>query len=131
MIAPATIKKVFLLLAALTIFPVAGLYGIAPNWFASTVLGIATPYPNLAHILRAMMFLYFGFGIFWIYAAFNPPYRNPALFTVMLFPAGLVVGRIISYFIDGTPSPLLHFYLVLELIQAPLAWWAFRLKDGA
>lgn len=129
MIASTRIKQVVLVLSAATIFLVASLYGIAPRWFAAHVLGVAEPHHNLSHILRAMMCLYIGFGLFWLYAAFNSPYRNPALLTVMLFPAGLVIGRIISYAIDGRPSPLLFFYMVSELIQAPLAYWAFRLKE--
>ncbi|MBM3342993.1 MAG: DUF4345 domain-containing protein [Betaproteobacteria bacterium] len=129
MIAPVHIKKWFLIASALTIFGVASLYGIAPYGFAEKHLGIAAAHPNLVHILRAMMFMYFGFGLFWLYAAFRPEYRNPALLTVMLFPAGLVIGRIVSWFADGQPSPLLFFYLVTELIQAPLAWWVFRLPD--
>lgn len=129
MIAPAKIKQGVLILSAATIFLVASLYGVAPRWFAAVHLGIHTDYPDLSHILRAMMFLYFGFGLFWLYAAFRPDYRNPALLTVMLFPAGLVIGRIVSLFAEGKPSPLLLFYLVTELVQAPLAWWAFRLRD--
>lgn len=129
MIAPARIKQIVLVLSAATIFLVASLYGIAPRWFAAHVLGVAEPHHNLSHILRAMMFLYFGFGLFWLYAAFNVQYRNPALLTVVLFPAGLVIGRIISFVADGKPSPLLFFYMVTELIQVPLAWWAFRLKE--
>ena len=129
MIAPASIKKYFLLLSAATIFLVAALYGIAPYWFAAEILGETTPNRNLAHILRAMMFLYFGFGCFWIFAASRAAYRNPALLTVMLFPAGLVIGRILSFFADGQPSPLLLFYLVMELLQVPIAYWAFRLKE--
>lgn len=128
MIAPARIKQGVLVLSAATIFVVASLYGVAPRWFAAHVLGIAEPYHNLSHILRAMMFLYFSFGLFWLYATFKAEYRNPALLTVTLFPAGLVTGRIISLFADGQPSPLLFFYMTAELVQAPLAWWAFRLK---
>jgi ABC-type polysaccharide/polyol phosphate export permease len=129
MIAPARIKQIVLILSAATIFLVASLYGVAPLWFAAHVLGIDEPHHNLSHILRAMMCLYFGFGLFWLYAAFHVNYRNPALLTVMLFPAGLVIGRITSFARDGKPSPLLLFYLVSELIQAPLAFWAFRLKE--
>jgi hypothetical protein len=129
MIAPARIRQVVLVLSAGTIFLVASLYGLAPRWFAAHVLGIADTYHNLSHLLRAMMFLYFAFGLFWLYAAFDVRYRGPALLTVMLFPAGLVIGRIVSLFADGKPSPLLFFYLAAELIQVPLAWWAFRLRE--
>jgi hypothetical protein len=129
MIARAKIKNFVLLLASSTIFVVASLYGIAPYWFASAILGVSELNHNLAHLLRAMMCLYFGFGFFWAFAAFNAEYRNPALLTVMLFPAGLVTGRIISLFADGKPSPLLFFYMVAELIQVPVAYWAFRLPE--
>jgi hypothetical protein len=129
MIAPARIRQIVLVLSAATIFLVASLYGVAPQWFAAQVLGITAPYHDLSHLLRAMMFLYFAFGLFWLYAAFNVRYRGPALLTVVLFPAGLVVGRIVSFILDGTPSPLLFFYMAAELIQVPLAWWAFRLQE--
>jgi hypothetical protein len=129
MIAASKLKKIVLLVASSTIFLVAALYGVSPYWFASAILGISEPYHNLAHILRAMMCMYFGFGFYWFFAAFSAKYRNPALLTVMLFPAGLVTGRIISLFDDGKPSALLLFYMVAELIQVPVAYWAFRLPD--
>lgn len=129
MIAPAEIKKVILLLASATIFLVAALYGVAPYCFASAILGVSERNHNLAHVLRAMMCMYFAFGFYWLFAAFNIKYRSPALLTVMLFPAGLVIGRFISLFADGKASPLLLFYMVAELIQVPVAYWAFRLPD--
>ncbi len=127
MIAAKKIKKYFLILAASTLFPVALLYGVSPQWFALVFLGVSGLDLDLAHIFRAMMGLYLGFGVFWLFAAFSDKYRNAAVLTVMLFPAGLVIGRIISYFADGHPSPLLFAYLLFELIQAPLAYWVFRL----
>ena len=129
MIAPGKIKKYFLFLAASTLFPVALLYGVSPRWFASVFLGVSELDLDIAHIFRAMMCLYLGFGLFWFFAAFSDTYRNAALLTVVLFPGGLVVGRIISYFVDGHPAPLLFVYLLFELIQAPLAFWVFRLPE--
>jgi hypothetical protein len=76
-----------------------------------------------------MMCLYLGFALFWLLAAFRDKYRNVAVLTVMLFPAGLVIGRILSLFIDGQPSWLLLAYLFAELVQAPLAYWVFRLPE--
>ena len=125
------IKKGFLILSSATIFIVGSLYGVSPQWFARTLLGIPQLDLNLAHILRAMMCLYLGFGLFWLFAAFSDQYRNAAVLTVMLFPAGLVIGRIISLFSDGQPSLLLLAYLAAELIQAPVAYWVFRLPDGS
>ena len=123
------IKKYFLILSAATIFGVGALYGVSPRWFAQTFLGVSELDLDVAHILRAMMCFYFGFSLFWLFAAFNDRYRHAALLTVVLFPTGLVIGRIFSFLADGQPSPLLLFYLVAELVQAPLAYWVFRLPD--
>ena len=123
------IKKYFLILSSATIFVVGSLYGVSPRWFARTFLGVTELDLNLAHILRAMMCLYLGFALFWLVAAFRDKYRNVAVLTVVLFPAGLVIGRILSFFIDGQPSWLLLAYLFAELVQAPLAYWVFRLPE--
>jgi hypothetical protein len=123
------IKKYFLILSSATIFVVGSLYGVSPRWFARTFLGVSELDLDLAHILRAMMCLYLGFALFWLLAAFRDKYRNVAVLTVMLFPAGLVIGRILSLFSDGQPSWLLLAYLFAELVQAPLAYWVFRLPE--
>jgi hypothetical protein len=122
-------KKYFLILASSTIFVVGSLYGVSPYWFAETFLGVSQLDLNLAHILRATMCMYLGFALFWLFAAFSDKYRNAALLTVVLFPAGLVIGRIFSFFADGQPSSLLLVYLIAELVQAPVAYWVFRLPD--
>jgi hypothetical protein len=123
------IKKYFLIPSSFTIFAVGSLYGVLPDWFSRTFLGVVQLDLNFAHILRAMMCLYFGFALFWLFAAFSDKYRNAALLTVVLFPAGLMVGRILSLVADGQPSSLLLVYLIAELIQAPVAYWIFRLPD--
>lgn len=123
------LKQWFLLLSASTIFAVGSLYGVRPQWFAATFFGVPELDVDFVHLLRAMMGLYVGFALFWLVAAFDARYRNVAVLTVMLFPAGLVVGRILSVVIDGQPSALLSFYLVAELFQAPLAYWVFRRPD--
>lgn len=123
------LKQWFLVLSALTIAGVGALYGVNPRWFAATFLGVADLDRDVAHLPRAVMCLYVAFGMFWLFAAFNAGYRNAAVLTVMLFPAGLVVGRVLSVVVDGPPSPLLSFYLLAELVQAPLADWVFRRPD--
>jgi hypothetical protein len=128
-ITPSAIKKYFLILASATIFAVGLLYGVSPYWFASQFLGVSGLDTNLAHILRAFMCLYISFGFFWLFAAFSKKYRNAAVLTTVLFPAGLVIGRVISFHADGRPAPLLLFYMAAEFIQAPIALWVFRLPE--
>jgi hypothetical protein len=129
MISHLQIKKYFLIGASTTIVLVGSLYGVSPSWFARVFLGVPELDHNLAHILRGFMCLYIGFGLFWLLAAFSDAYLNAALLTTILFPAGLVVGRIISFLLDGRPSTLLFIYMLFEFIQAPLAYWVFRLSD--
>ncbi|RJG36921.1 DUF4345 domain-containing protein [Motilimonas pumila] len=116
------IKKHFLIFAFFAVIPIALGYGISPSWFASTFLGIDAIDINIAHILRAIMCLYIGLGLFWLFSAFNSPYRNPALVTVMVFAGGLVIGRVISCLVDGIPQPILLFYIGLEFVFVPAAY---------
>src|SRR5262249_51988161 len=113
MIAPSKIQKI-VLVASSTICLVAALYGDSPYWFGSAVLGTSEPYPNLAHCLRAMICI--GFGFYWFFAAVNAKYRNPALLTITLFPAGLVPGRIIIHSRRWRTLSPSAFYMVTELI---------------
>ena len=120
------IKKKFLIFAFLAVVPIALAYGVSPNWFASTFLGIEALDTNIAHILRAVMCLYLGLGLFWLYSAFNENYRNPALVTIIVFTGGLVIGRLISLLADGQPAPILILYIGLEFVLVPLAFWVLR-----
>ena len=123
------IKKYFLIFAFFVVSIIALLYGINPNWFAATFLGVPELDLDVAHILRAIMCLYLALGLFWLISAFNDQYRNIAVLTTAIFAGGLVIGRIISLVSDGQPSPLLLLYIVMELTLVPVAYWVFRLPD--
>jgi len=102
---------------------------VCPKWFARTFLEINDLNPDIAHILRTVMCLYIALGLFWLYSAFHAEYRNVALITVIIFAGGLVVGRIISFFIEGQPAPILILYIVMEFTLVPVTCWIYRLKD--
>jgi len=124
------IKQYFLIFAFSAVAVIALLYGVSPQWFAQTLLGISAPLDlNIAHILRAVMCLYLALGLFWLYAAFNDKYRNTAVLTCGIFAGGLVTGRIISFFADGQPQPILLLYIVMELALVPVAYWVFKLPE--
>lgn len=123
------LKKNFLIVAFGMVVIIALLYGISPQWFGRTFLGIEQLDRNIAHILRAVMGLYIALGLFWLYSAFHAPFRNVAILTSALFAGGLVAGRIISLAIEGTPAPLLIFYVIAELTLAPLAWWIYTREE--
>ena len=123
------IKKVYLILAFSSVCVIALLYGVAPEWFAQTFLGVPQLDRDFEHILRAIAGLYLALGSFWLYAAFDPRLRNIAVVTTAIFAGGLAVGRLLSRALDGWPSPLLAFYLAIEVILVPIALWVFRRAD--
>ncbi|MGJ0509037.1 MAG: DUF4345 domain-containing protein [Methylocystis sp.] len=123
------IKKFYLVFAFVSVSAIALLYGVAPAWFAQTFLGVANIGVGCAHILRAIMGLYVALGLFWFYAAFDARYRRVAVLTTVIFCAGLVSGRLISFAIDGLPPPLLLFYAALEFVLAPIGLWVYNRPD--
>jgi hypothetical protein len=123
------IKKCFLIFSFFSVSSIALLYGINPHWFASTFLGVKELDLNLAHILRAVMGLYLALGLFWFVSAFSATHRNTAILTLMIFSAGLLAGRMISFFTDGSPAPLLQLYTAIEASLLPVAYWVYKRKE--
>ena len=122
-------KQAFLILAFVMVSIIALLYGVSPQWFARTFLGVEDLNLNVAHILRAVMGLYLGLALFWLFAVFSTKHRNTAVLTTLVFGGGLVSGRMVSLLADGIPSPLLVFYTVIELALVPVAIWVYRLPE--
>ncbi len=123
------IKKYYLIFAFVSVSIIGLLYGVCPKWFARTFLEINDLNPDIAHILRAVMCLYLALGLFWLFSAFNDDYRSVALITVFIFAGGLVTGRIISFFIEGQPAPILTLYIVMEFTLVPVTYWVYRLPE--
>jgi hypothetical protein len=67
------------------------------------------------HIFRALGCLYLGMSTFCIIAAFTPEWRHVAVVWAVFFAYSLAIGRILSLIVDGMPSPMLLFYLAVEL----------------
>jgi len=123
------IKKYYLIFAFVSVSIIGLLYGVCPKWFARTFLEINDLNPDIAHILRAVMCLYLALGLFWLFSAFNDDYRSVALITVFIFAGGLVTGRIISFFIEGQPAPILTLYIVMEFTLVPVTYWVYRIPE--
>jgi uncharacterized protein DUF4345 len=62
------------------------------------------------------MGLYLGMVAFCVIAAFTPEWRRVAVIWAVFFAYSLALGRILSLIVDGMPSPILLFYLVVELM---------------
>ena len=123
------IKKLFLMNSFVSVLIIGLLYGISPAWFARQFLNVPEMTVDFAHILRALMCLYIALGVFWLVAAFNDKYRNPAILTTVIFAGGLMVGRVMSVILDGVPSPLLLLYHGIEVMLTPIAIWVYRLPE--
>lgn len=122
--------RIVLLLAAIGLVPVALSYGVVPSTTVTYLLGFPVEETNQTHVFRAIMGLYLANAAFWIAGAMRPALRAPALWTLLLFMAGLAAGRILSVVVDGMPNPVLIFYLVVELVFAALAVRCLRLRQA-
>ncbi len=123
------LKRCFLTFAFALVAIIALLYGVCPSWFAKTFLGVEDVSVNFAHILRATMCLYLALGCFWLFAAVTDTHKDIAILTIILFAGGLVIGRLMSFLIDGQPAPILIFYAVLELLTIPVALLIYALPE--
>ena len=65
------LKKGLLVIAFMTISVIGLLYGVSPGWFyESFLVNSQAPGIDQSHIMRAVMMLYLGLGLFWLYSAF-------------------------------------------------------------
>ena len=109
-------KKLFLLVAGVFLIPVALSYGIDPAATLPMIMNVTVEGTDETHIFRALMGLYLGMVAFCIIAAFTPAWQHVAVIWAVFFAYSLAIGRIISLMIDGIPSPMLLFYLAVELV---------------
>ena len=102
------------------LFPVALSYGVDPAATLPKFMNITVGGTDQTHIFRALMGLYLGMVTFCIIAAFTPEWRHVAVIWAVFFAYSLALGRILSLIVDGMPSPILLFYLAVELAVGTL-----------
>jgi hypothetical protein len=108
-------RKLFLIITAIGLTPIALSYGAVPSASLSYLFGFSVESLNLTHIFRAVMGLYLALVVFWIAGALSSSLTIPALWSLVVFMFGLAAGRVLSLLLDGVPHWLLIVYLVLEL----------------
>ncbi len=111
----------FLIFCAVGLMPIALGYGAKPTSSLDFLFGITVDSTNLAHIMRAVMGLYFGMVVLWLWGAFKKQMTAPALVSCAIFMLGLAAGRILSFILDGMPHWLLVVYAVLEIVLGLMA----------
>ncbi len=87
---------------------------------ASTAIGLESV--NEANMVRsAYGGLFLGFAVLFFLGARQDSLAKPALIALLTFMASFAVGRIVSIFADGTPSPLILGLIAFEIIYAAAA----------
>jgi len=119
-------KKIFLLVAGVFLIPVALSYGVDPAATLPMSMNVRVEGIDQTHIFRALACLYLGMVAFCLTAAFvRPSWQHVAVIWAVFFAYSLAIGRIISLIVDGMPSPMLLFYLAVELVVG--TWGLFVL----
>lgn len=118
--------RAFLIFCAVGLVPIALGYGAMPSFTLDALFGIEVDTTNLTHIMRAVMGLYLGMVVFWLYGAFHKTMVGPALASCAVFMLGLAAGRILSFLMDGLPHWLLIVYATLEIVLGLIAIMLFR-----
>ena len=113
---PSMKTRTFLLFCAVGLVPIAMGYGAKPSTSLDALFGITVDTTNLTHIMRAVMGLYFGMVVIWVWGAFKKQMTVPALVSCAGFMLGLAAGRILSFILDGMPHWLLVVYAILEIV---------------
>jgi amino acid transporter len=126
----STRTRAFLIFCAVGLVPIALGYGAMPSASLDALFGIIVDTTNLAHIMRAVMSLYLGMAVFWLYGAFKKPMAGAALASCAVFMLGLASGRVLSFVLDGRPHWLLVVYAVLEIVLGLIAIALFKGHDS-
>jgi hypothetical protein len=118
--------KLFLLVGAGVLVPVALSYGVDPAVVLPKFMNITVEGTDQTHIFRALMSLYLGMSTFCVIAAFTPSWRHVAVIWAVFFAFSLAMGRILSLIVDGMPSRILILYL---LVEVALGIWGLFVLD--
>tara|TARA_R110002167_G_scaffold17673_1_gene67230 strand:- start:214 stop:600 length:387 start_codon:yes stop_codon:yes gene_type:complete len=118
-------KNLNLILSGIVVIIAGVVYGGHPTFIMPNLLGFEVVDLELKNMLRAVMGIYFGVGLFWIIAAFKPKIWYGATLCNVLFMGGISFGRIVSTVVDGI-SPLFTTALILELLF--FGWGLYNLK---
>lgn len=118
-------KNLNLLLSGIIVIIAGCVYGGHPSYLMPLILDFQVEVLELKNMLRAVMGIYMGIGIFWLLGAYKAKLWYAATLSNVLFMGGISFGRIVSTLVDGvsmqfTPA------LILELLF--FGWGLYNLK---
>jgi len=123
-----TKESYFLLFISLGVFPAALGYGLNPTEFLPVLYGIKVADNNLSNIFRAIMGLYIGCVLLWIFGAFKKSLTIPALWCMFVFMLGIGLGRGLSLILDGMPDMIFVFFMFFEFVAAGITFYLLKAK---
>ncbi len=113
------IAKIHLIISVSIVVPVSFFYGFQPESPFDIHLNTVDEH----NFFKAIMGLYLGFSALWLLGVFKSTYLKLALVSNCIFMLGLGFGRVISYFIDGSPTFGYQFGTIAELFLGCYGLW--------
>ena len=124
-----TKESYFLLFISIGVFPAALGYGLNPKEFLPILYGIEVADNNLSNIFRAIMGLYIGCVLLWVFGAFNKSLTVPALWCMFVFMLGIGFGRALSLILDGMSDTIFIFYMFFEFVAAAITFYMLKQRS--
>ena len=119
-------QNLHLIISSVIVIPVACVYGLFPKTILPQLLDFSVETTDLTNVFRAIMGLYLAFAVLWILGTVKPNYWKAATISQILFMLGLALGRILSVFLNGIPSPVFYYGILGELILGIFGWYQLR-----
>jgi hypothetical protein len=114
-------EKIFLILVG-AVFVGLGTYNLVLPVAAISIFEIALVEVSSLNEIRANYGgMHLFLGLFFLYGALASRFRDAALLVVAVFTGGLVLGRLASLMLDGTPNEAIWALLILESVGCVFA----------
>ena len=118
-------KNLNLLVSGIIVIIAGCVYGGHPSYLMPLLLDYQVEALELKNMLRAVMGIYMGIGLFWLLGAYKIKLWYAATLSNVLFMGGISFGRLVSTIVDGVSIPFTP-ALILELLF--FVWGLYNLK---
>ena len=98
-------KNLNLLLSGIIVIIAGLVYGGHPTYLMPLLLDYQVEALELKNMLRAVMGIYMGIGVFWLMGAYKTKLWYGATVSNVLFMGGISFGRLVSTIVDGVSIP--------------------------
>ena len=118
-------KNLNLLVSGIIVIIAGCVYGGHPSYLMPLLLDYQVEALELKNMLRAVMGIYMGIGLFWLLGTYKIKLWYAATVSNVLFMGGISFGRLVSTIVDGVSIPFTP-ALILELLF--FVWGLYNLK---